>query len=83
MFHDSWIADPQSRARAERVVAYAESQGGDVLAFAKTHWGHYWGLAMPTSLSYVIEDMGISEERASELLTEIGAATREDPVPSS
>jgi hypothetical protein len=41
MFHDSWIADPQSRARAQRVVAYAESQGGDVLAFAKTHWGHY------------------------------------------
>ena len=77
-FRDTWTAKPESLDRAERVVAYAESQGGDVLTFARMHWPHYWHLAMPVSLTCVIEEMGITEERAKQLLQQIGEATRPD-----
>ena len=77
MFRESWTANPNSWDRAQRVMAYAESQGGDVLTFARMHWPHYWGLAMPVSLSCTIEEMGITEDRACELLAQIGEATRD------
>jgi hypothetical protein len=77
-FQRSWITDPAYRAQAARVRAYAEAKGGDVLTFAQTHWPHYWGLAMPRSLNEVCAEMGISEERTTELLTEIAEATREE-----
>jgi hypothetical protein len=75
-FQASWTAKPHSWHRAQRIVAYAEGQGGDVLTFARTHWPHYWGLAMPVSLTAVIAEMGISDERAQQLLRQIGEAVR-------
>jgi hypothetical protein len=77
-FQQSWLSDPQYRAHAARVRAYAEAEGGDVLTFAQTHWPHFWALEMPRSLSSVCEEMGISEQRTAELLSEIADATRED-----
>ncbi len=82
MFRDSWTAKPHSWDHAQRVMSYAESQGGDVLTFAKVHWPHYWGLAMPVSLNQAIDEMGISEERACQLLQQIADATRPEPLAS-
>ncbi len=77
MFRSSWTQDPATREHARRVVEYAQEQGGDVLEFAKMHWRHYWGLEMPLTLEDTIEEMGITEDRAQELLTQISDATRE------
>jgi hypothetical protein len=76
MFRQSWTANPASWDRAQRTVAYAEAQGGEVLTFARMHWPHYWGLEMPVSLSSTIEELGISEDRAKQLLQQIGEACR-------
>jgi len=82
MFRQSWTANPASWDRCQRTVAYAEDQGGEVLTFARMHWPHYWGLEMPVSLNCTIEEMGISEERAKQLLQQIGEACRGEGEPA-
>ena len=72
---EAFLANPKTKAKAERVVAFAESRGGEILAFAQTMWGHYWGPLMPKSPALVQQELHLTDVQAAEIFAEIQRAT--------
>jgi hypothetical protein len=69
--------NPDERRVRDEVVAYAEAQGGTVLAFAQLKFAQYWHLGRPTPVAQASQQVGIDVDAGWAMVAQIydGART--------